>query len=64
MATSKAERLAQKIADASLRLAGLKRDLDAELAARHNAGASIAQLTRETGLSRQGVYDAIKRHGR
>jgi DNA-binding phage protein len=64
MATTKAARLAQRIADAQLRVADLKRELDAELAARHVAGASIAQLTRETGLSRQGVYDAIKRHGR
>lgn len=56
--------LARKLADAEERVARLRRQLDVELSARKAAGATIAQLARETRLSRQAIYNAIKRHAR
>jgi DNA-binding phage protein len=55
-------KLAKSLADAERRVRDLRAQLDARLCDRHAAGDSIAQLARETALSRETVYRSIKRH--
>lgn len=55
-------RLSERLTAAEERVRTLRAELDARLAARKDAGHSIAQLTREASLTRQTVYNAIKRH--
>lgn len=53
---------AAKVRKLEADLAGARAQLDAVLCREHDAGVSIAALSRATGLSRQSIYAAIGRH--
>lgn len=61
-ASSQVARIAQRLAEAELRVSALREQLDAALFAGKQEGCSIAELSRTTGLSRETIYKAIKRY--